>query len=613
MFADRVNILLNLIGSTNQEVAERMGCDRSNVSRMRSGGRTPRADGSTARRFSEAVCSLAQDRGCVDALTRLVVTEERKNAPLPLAVRRWLYEGAVPSSQEEGDTIAGSAPYRVFGDRLTAAMELADLTNARFARALSIDASHLSRFRSGLRAPKANSVLVAAISSGLLSRAKEQERLEGLSRLSGIPLAVLSDPEGGPIALRDWLCDYAGGSGVLAERFAGRIDALAAALPPKLPKLTLPPYETASVYYGKDGLRQAVIRFLGEAIAKKAPQLLLYSDQRMDWMTDDPVFLRQWAMAMVACVAGGTRIRIIHNLDRGMEELLAAIDGWLPLYLSGRIESFYCRKLLDNRFSHTIFLCPKMGCIAACHVAGQDSEGMYHYLDDETSLSAMETQFHGLLRMAKPLMRVYRGGDYLPSGSCRITSAEPSLSLATMPQTVLDAMLGSCGEGKAVKSAARAAWKRERDRMEQALGEGFYFECAPLADPGEAETGSIAADLRGVIALYTPETYALHVKEVLRLSREHTNYRFYPLEQPLFSGTRVLLGDQSISVSRLASPAITFSVGHPSMREAFSVWLDRVMRESRKTCGTLEDALARSGWQERLSVPRPGPKSGKKE
>ena len=53
---------------------------------------------------------------------------------------------------------------------------------------------------------------------------------------------------------------------------------------------------------------------------------------------------------MEACIRGGVRIRIIHNIDRGLEEMTAAIRGWLPLYMSGRIEGFYSTRPGGSRF-----------------------------------------------------------------------------------------------------------------------------------------------------------------------------------------------------------------------------------------------------------------------
>ena len=90
-------------------------------------------------------------------------------------------------------------------------------------------------------------------------------------------------------------------------------------------------------YLGTEGLRAAVLRFLGTALKENAEILYLYSDEDQSWMTSDPEFLMQWSSLMQACVANGTKINIIHNIDRDLNEMNAAIKSWLPLYMSGMI------------------------------------------------------------------------------------------------------------------------------------------------------------------------------------------------------------------------------------------------------------------------------------
>lgn len=73
-----------------------------------------------------------------------------------------------------------------------------------------------------------------------------------------------------------------------------------------------------------------MVRFLTEAAAKGG-ELLLYSDEPMDWMTADRTYFALWASLMARCVNSDVHIRIIHNVDRIDTEMIDAIKGWLPL------------------------------------------------------------------------------------------------------------------------------------------------------------------------------------------------------------------------------------------------------------------------------------------
>ena len=48
--------------------------------------------------------------------------------------------------------------------------------------------------------------------------------------------------------------------------------------------------DVREIYEGYEGLRAAVLRFLGNAVKSNAKELLLYSDQNMEWMVEDPSF-----------------------------------------------------------------------------------------------------------------------------------------------------------------------------------------------------------------------------------------------------------------------------------------------------------------------------------
>ena len=157
---------------------------------------------------------------------------------------------------------------------------------------------------------------------------------------------------------------------------------------------------------GPDGLRAAVLRFLSDVLKSGTGEMKLYSDQDMDWMTGSREFLLRWISLMNACVSRGVRVTIIHNIDRGADEMLSAIRQWLPLYMSGRIEGRYCLKANGGRFSHTIFLAPGAACITGCAVAGGEKQAVYRYETMPEELSGYESFFQSLLGQSRRLIDV---------------------------------------------------------------------------------------------------------------------------------------------------------------------------------------------------------------
>ena len=195
-----------------------------------------------------------------------------------------------------------------------------------------------------------------------------------------------------------------------AESLLGIFDSFTGELTMKISDSEMPVPEDFSddkrtVYFGREGLRSAVLRFLTEAFQEKAQQILLYSDEEQGWMTEDSGFLRKWAVLMRACVRNGTQIRIIHNIDRDLSEMSEAIKNWLPLYMSGRIDSRYSTKPRGERFSYTVFLRPGRACIKAARVRGTQAEGIYHYYQGRRELEICEKEYRGLLDSTRPLIK----------------------------------------------------------------------------------------------------------------------------------------------------------------------------------------------------------------
>ena len=393
MFAERLTKLMECLQLTSADLAKRMQCDTSNISRMCSGARVPKYAGNAAMRLIDGLYQSAAETGAVSAMCELIGCEQ---SAVPEEVRRyllsWLYDGRVISVRT-----AVEQPYRSFGERLDAVMRLTELSNVRFGKMISMDASYISRFRNGLRSPRSNPDAVSAICRVLFERLSQQERLEGLEKLIGHPL----EPDTAFREFSEWLCDFSPEQ--TDPAIEGLLETIDTFTPLPVPPLTADADITEqALYTGNSELREAVLRLLTEVLQNNGRELWLYSDLSMDWMTEDPAFLPKWSALMLACVRSGVRIRIIHNVDRSQSELLSAIRSWLPLYMSGNIRSFSLRPEEYGRFSHTLFLCPGVACIEGFHPV--NSTGLFRYHTGSTLTGVFCDMFDALCSKASPLV-----------------------------------------------------------------------------------------------------------------------------------------------------------------------------------------------------------------
>ncbi len=303
-------------------------------------------------------------------------------------------------------------PFTFFDKKLGSVMELINISNIQLSKYINVDPSLISRFRSGQRTPKSNPKLVADLCLTLLDRVHSQNKTEELLTLIGASSDLLRDEDTLYISFQNWLCDYQSDDAEAIRNLLQTVSDFSLS-----EKRNLLPVsqiitdkvlcDNHAVYRGKTGMQQVVIRFLGQALSAHATELFLYSDENMDWMTT-PEFQPVWISLMAACLNHGIKIKIIHNIERNVAEMTTAIECWLPLYMSGMIEPYYSRKKQGSLFSHTLFLCPGVACIASCNPINIGEQSLCEYYTDSSHLNYQKLCFEKMLENCNLLVNTQR-------------------------------------------------------------------------------------------------------------------------------------------------------------------------------------------------------------
>lgn len=590
MFADRWRIVLDTINGSATDIARHMGCDRSYISRIAKGVRTPKMNGASAWKLVRSVYACADENGRVKDLSVLLRTDDTDTAESIIhALMLWLYEDERGLTDfNRFNSPKDAAPYRSFGQRLNSVMTLAQLSNIRLGKLLNVDPSYISRFRSGFRSPKSNGRLMNGICSILLDSIYEQQKSDEFAAHLKISPEVLGNREQAHQILYNWLYDMEKDDSPAVESLIERIGTFSAEI-----KMSSPSWkETAEediasdssiVYFKAKGLQQAVIRFLSFISESKKKEIFLYSDQNMDWMTGDESFASKWTALMISCVQNGTVINIIHNIDRDLDEMMRAIQSWLPLYPSGRIRSYYCVRPRDTRFSTTLFLCPECACISGHNAKGsEDLHGIYRYDTDPQVLLMQKSNYDDLLSDSVDLVKVFKINQLdqsaLPVMDMTVITGQ--LSLATMPRKTLQSILSRHKVTVDIAKEAFALWEQQRDFYLRCLEKHEIHECIPISCDTPFD-GTIIADIPGLSLTYTEQEYAEHIENLIELSETYLGYRLFMLPMPVFDNIRVRIWQKGVAVSRTLPPRYTFIFEHPYMCSAFSSYADKIKEQYR--------------------------------
>ena len=576
MLSERIETLMSLLRFNNTDVARYAGCSSGNVSKLKTGRWTPNQESPAIRRFVHGVYRYAETEGLLDALRELCGAEDTSEDAVLSALTAWLYEdgeAALPDMPTPAREQRRVYRRKRFADKLDRVMTLLELSNGKLASHLGVDASLISRYRGGYTFPREKPLFAAAMSDFLFTCAEESGKAEALAELCSLKVLEL-DPE----ALAEWLFGLPGDSpSSFAKALLRSLNNFTPGrgVPAAVPEP--PEVEAAPYYTGTGGLRSAVIRFLTDA-SQSGGELLLYSDEPMDWMAGDRDYFALWASLMIKCVKSGVRIKIIHNLDRAGKEMVEAISGWFPLYISGMIEPYVFRVARNSRFCHTFFLRRGKACIKSCFPVGSGDGRRYDYITEDAYLNELEHEFDTMLSGAVPVLKTYpatMSGDFR---TFRIDAKGPrsyllsELPVVTMPEALLTRMLDRAAIGEAQRAEALAYYHKARKMFMNTLRNDVVDLLLYPLDGDEPHTprANFSLDLLELSMEYTPEEYAKHIAALRALVRRKDNLRLTLLPSAPFRDLQIVAMGDAVTVLRCRAPYAAFVFSSPMLTQSIS-------------------------------------------
>ena len=596
MLSERITRLFSVLQCNNTQIARFAGCSSGNISKLKTGNRAPKPTSRSIESLVSGVYGYADYENLLSVLAELCGVEKTDRDTLIPALIGWLYDTAeitLPLRAVTPKTKQARVRQRqTFGEKLDRAMTLLELSNGQLAALLNIDGSLVSRYRTGLYSPQGNDRLSERLAAVLLDRAEKKGLLPELERLCGVPSGALDGD-----CITQWLYEAVEADATeLAQRLLRSLDAFTPGqgLPAGPP--ALPPFETASCYWGTAGLRSAVVRFLSDA-AQQGGELLLYSDEPMDWMAGDRDYFALWASLMVACVKNGVKIKIIHNIDRAGPEMIDAIQGWFPLYISGMIEPYVSTRPRNARFCHTVFLHVDHACIHGFFPDGA-ADRWYDYLTETPKLDALEREYETMLSAASPFLKTYpasMGGDFLRFRMDRKGAQTYLLSdmpVVTMPEGLLERMLSRAEVSPETRREVLGIYRDIRKRFAARLEQSSVNMILCPAG-GRSRQVNFSLDLVDLSLDYTPEEYAEHISAVAELVKRERNFHLTLLPEAPFLDIQLVTLEDAVTVLRCRAPYAAFVFLSPTLTQSVSDYLSMLIEQNLEDRRTMIEALER--------------------
>lgn len=488
-----------------------------------------------------------------------------------------------------------------FSEKLSFLMYITETGNKELATALSIDASMVSMMRTGKRKLSKNpeqAKKMALFFAGRCTAAFQRQALsEMLGKASigpGMPTEVLAAD------LEIWLQ----GEKDVADTFLSHIQSFGpqakhahSFTPPAEP---LPVAENrTSFFFGENGRREAMTRVMQEIRRMEEPgSILTVIDDNLEWLLSDYLLTQKVHAELMEIMKQGFAFYQIMPPINYINRYTESLQFWLPIYATGNTKVFYYPRLRGNLFRHSIIVVPGRCVQYAASVSTGSTSDITMFSTDPQLVKSFEKQFEEIMSLCRPALNVYNNvinpvHCFRNFFSCQGETAQAvnALSVNSMPRELIERCMQETNDSQWTQIFRNLL--TDIPFFEERFGKEPYIDMCRLATAAEIRKGNVPLTIPvmpdGGRLYYTPETYCMHLKNILRLMDRYENYFFLPLREKdasdynLFaneSGLALIVTDRSpFKVLEISRPAMVTAFLEHLRRKADSLGFDGIHRE----------------------------------
>ena len=422
----------------------------------------------------------------------------------------------------------------IFSEKLTFLMRISGTTNKGLAEFLHVDPSRISQLKTGRRGRPRDSESLYSIATFFARHCTSNSQHMALSE--GIGSAVFSNEmttEDLAHAIFCWINDTPLQSESSDKKLLSNNSTK---LPREIPSSN---NQEHFVFYGNEGKRNAVRLMYQQALKLDKPQTIyLCTEENPTWYYESPSFLAEVEELRLRLVKKGFRLIHILDLNTSLTVAYENVIRWIPSYLTGNVEPYFYPRIRDGVFNHTLMIIPGKMTLYSASIANNPVSRMTlvstnaHILEET---SAFLLDYFNICIPALNIYRTYEETHQCISDLAKIPAIRIqkriSLPPSSLPMQILENFL------KVQNDSYRTDFARfYMGKIPQIESDLQYYddiEICPLATAEEVRAGKVRLEYPSIVKdardFYTPQTYALHLKNILSYMEEHEKFHFIPI------------------------------------------------------------------------------------
>ncbi len=340
------------------------------------------------------------------------------------------------------------------------------------------------------------------------------------------------------------------------------------------PSLPLDGTET-HIYYGPQGKYDAIRNFYNYLLELDNPETIyISSENATGWFLSDSVLNRQIQQITLQVIEHGYRICHILESPSADMSFYDNFMHWLPAYLTGKVDVYYYPGVRDHLYRKTLMVYPGVCTLFSSAISLLAEGEITITSSDERAHTIKRQEFNAIKAFCRPAMRTYASHDaihslfktFFQAASDRLQLCR-TLSPDTMP---IAAILKDLNLEESDLAEEIRTNYNHRELAEAEIFSYPFLDICPLAPKHLIDQGKVPLLFPAILdqedRRYTRHTYALHLRNILRLMNEYDNYTFIPVdysEERAF--TIYVRGEELGIVVRTQAPSMAFEFTHPDI------------------------------------------------
>lgn len=465
-----------------------------------------------------------------------------------------------------------------FHEKLTFLMNLTQTSNKTLSAKLNVDPSLVSMLKTGKRKMSKNADYINTMAEHFGKNCTSEYQRYSLSdALKNENIKLISSPDHLADVIFNWLND----SSIDVTHRTETSHTLESVTNKGIP----PPMANIDVFYTTNG-RRGALDVLCNLIQKDqipaAPfnTLFISIDEDLEWIYEDLEFFISFQKKLFKMISDGMRICHVIHSNTDPVQLREYLKLWLPLYATGGVESHWCYHPKPQIYRRSIILAPLSGAIFYNTANTKRDDPATLITSDRQLMHSLTYEFQSYFPNFTPVLEQITASEGLvkniEESHMNLTNKiqqTPSLPVETTPVHLIH---------RCIETATSDAHKEflkahlvQTERFERSLSnKNFtYTDISFLASAQAVKNGEVRLLLsngtHGESLIYTPEMYAMHLQNILRLLIQYPNYNFIPSTHRLhYDFLLMVQNDTQAVLIRTAPPFYSYSIKQPEMVRA---------------------------------------------